>query len=87
MPESGGTRGHRTESDIDRGKLPGSSRRSPHDSASGWYARILQHEIEHLNGTLYVDRMIPQTLMTVDAHKRFWRDTPVAQVLEQTGMI
>ena len=25
--------------------------------ASGWYARILQHEIDHLNGTLYVDRL------------------------------
>ena len=25
--------------------------------ASGWYARILQHEIDHLLGTLYVDRM------------------------------
>lgn len=53
--------------------------------ASGWYARILQHEIDHLDGKLYVDRMIPQTLMTVEAHKRFWRDTPIAQVLEQMG--
>ncbi|MGA8271654.1 MAG: peptide deformylase, partial [Candidatus Sulfotelmatobacter sp.] len=25
--------------------------------ASGWYARILQHEIDHLRGTLYIDRM------------------------------
>jgi peptide deformylase len=25
--------------------------------ARGWYARILQHEIDHLQGTLYVDRM------------------------------
>ena len=25
--------------------------------ASGWYARILQHEIDHLQGTLYVHRM------------------------------
>ena len=25
--------------------------------ADGWYARILQHEIDHLQGTLYVDRM------------------------------
>jgi peptide deformylase len=25
--------------------------------ARGWYARILQHEIDHLEGTLYVDRM------------------------------
>ena len=25
--------------------------------ASGWHARILQHEIDHLSGALYVDRM------------------------------
>jgi peptide deformylase len=25
--------------------------------ATGWYARILQHEIDHLDGTLYIDRM------------------------------
>jgi peptide deformylase len=25
--------------------------------ADGWYARILQHEIDHLQGTLYIDRM------------------------------
>ena len=25
--------------------------------ASGWFARILQHEFDHLNGTLYVDRL------------------------------
>jgi peptide deformylase len=25
--------------------------------ASGWYARILQHEIDHLHGKLYIDRM------------------------------
>jgi peptide deformylase len=29
--------------------------------ASGWYARILQHEIDHLNGRLYVDRMDSRT--------------------------
>ena len=26
--------------------------------ASGWLARIFQHEFDHLNGTLYVDRLI-----------------------------
>lgn len=25
---------------------------------SGWFARILQHEFDHLNGILYVDRLI-----------------------------
>ena len=29
--------------------------------AKGWYARILQHEIDHLNGTLYIDRMNTRT--------------------------
>ncbi len=28
----------------------------------GWHARILQHEVDHLNGTLYVDRMDTLTL-------------------------
>jgi peptide deformylase len=32
--------------------------------AVGWYARILQHEIDHLNGTLYIDRMRPRTFST-----------------------
>jgi peptide deformylase len=27
----------------------------------GWPARILQHEIDHLNGTLYIDRMDSRT--------------------------
>lgn len=33
--------------------------------ATGWYARILQHEIDHLEGTLYIDRMDPRTFATV----------------------
>lgn len=41
--------------------------------ASGWYARILQHEIDHLFGTLYVDRMLTRTLMTVDNFSRLWK--------------
>ncbi|HTF72497.1 MAG TPA: peptide deformylase [Edaphobacter sp.] len=28
--------------------------------AAGWYARILQHEIDHLNGRLYTDIMQPR---------------------------
>jgi len=27
----------------------------------GWHARILQHEVDHLDGCLYVDRMDPRT--------------------------
>jgi len=42
-------------------------------NAQGWYARILQHEIDHLNGTLYIDRMKTRTLTTVENMFRFWR--------------
>lgn len=36
-------------------------------TATGWFARILQHEVGHLNGELYVDRMLPTTFIT-DKH-------------------
>jgi peptide deformylase len=39
--------------------------------ASGWYARILQHEIDHLNGVVYVDRMDPRTLASVENLNRY----------------
>jgi peptide deformylase len=40
-------------------------------NAAGWYARILQHEIDHLNGILYVDRMNTRTLSTAENLFRF----------------
>lgn len=33
-------------------------------NASGWQARILQHECDHLDGILYVDKMVPRTFRT-----------------------
>lgn len=34
--------------------------RPVHIEATGWFARIFQHEYDHLEGTLYVDRLIEQ---------------------------
>ncbi|KAL8256781.1 hypothetical protein R6Q59_028822 [Mikania micrantha] len=34
--------------------------------ACGWQARILQHECDHLDGTLYVDKMVKRTFRTVE---------------------
>ncbi|KAK9141674.1 hypothetical protein Syun_011074 [Stephania yunnanensis] len=34
--------------------------------ASGWQARILQHECDHLDGTIYVDKMVLRTFRTVE---------------------
>ncbi len=48
--------------------------------ASGWYARILQHEIDHLHGRLYLDRMYPRTLMSMENFNRFWKDKSIPEV-------
>lgn len=53
--------------------------------AHGWYARILQHEIDHLNGTLYVDRMKTRTLTTGENMFRFWRNHNIQEVLTELG--
>ncbi|MBF5045149.1 peptide deformylase [Aggregicoccus sp. 17bor-14] len=41
-------------------------------SARGWYARILQHEVDHLDGALYLDRMQPRTFSTLENQRRHW---------------
>jgi len=37
-----------------------------HWSLEGWPARIFQHEIDHLDGWLLTDRMLPRTLTSTD---------------------
>ena len=39
--------------------------------ATGWYARGLQHEIDHLHGILYTDRMIPSTFTTIENYAKY----------------
>jgi peptide deformylase len=48
--------------------------------ASGWYARILQHEIDHLNGTLYIDRMRTRSFTTMGNLVEYWKGKPVSEV-------
>jgi peptide deformylase len=42
--------------------------------ATGWYARILQHEIDHLRGTLYIDRMQSRSFSSLDNYTRHWKN-------------
>lgn len=51
--------------------------------ASGWYARILQHEIDHLHGRLYIDRMYSRTFMTVENQIQFWKGKSIAEALSR----
>ena len=53
--------------------------------ARGWYARILQHEIDHLNGHLYIDRMDPRSLTNLENLNRYWKDRPAAEVRQALG--
>lgn len=48
--------------------------------ASGWHARILQHEIDHLRGNIYIDRMRSRTFTSLDNFKQFWQGKPVSDV-------
>ena len=43
--------------------------------AEGILARVLQHEIDHLDGVLFLDRMDDlQTLTFVEEYQRYWLD-------------
>lgn len=53
--------------------------------AEGWYARILQHEIDHLNGTLYIDRMHPRTFCTLENYERLWKGASVSAAKKKFG--
>lgn len=48
--------------------------------ATGWFARILQHEIGHLRGELYIDHMQPKSLMSVKNFTALWRDALQAKI-------
>jgi peptide deformylase len=53
--------------------------------AEGWYARIVQHEIDHLGGVLYTDRMRGRTLTTLENLERFWKDLAAPDVHAKLG--
>jgi peptide deformylase len=48
--------------------------------ARGWPARILQHEVDHLRGTLYVDRMQSRTLCCNEEVAERWFAQPIDEV-------
>jgi peptide deformylase len=56
------------------------------DLQSGWHARILQHEVDHLDGILYVDRMLTRSFMTT-ANFVDWVHEPVAAVRDAFGIV
>jgi peptide deformylase len=48
--------------------------------ATGWYARILQHEVDHLRGIVCCDRMESRTLTTNVNFARHWEHSSIDEV-------
>lgn len=48
--------------------------------AFGWHARILQHEIDHLSGSLYIDRMRSRSFTSVENFQRHWKGKSIREV-------
>ncbi len=55
--------------------------------ASGWFARILQHEIDHLRGTLYIDRMDARTFASLDNWNQFWKGKPISEIKKACHLV
>jgi len=54
--------------------------------ARGWYARILQHEIDHLGGTLYIDRMLSRSFMNRENFERYWKNATPGELRKLTDV-
>ena len=52
----------------------------------GWPARILQHEVDHVEGTLYVDRMATRSFATQDQARALYAGKPIAEIRRMLGL-
>lgn len=52
----------------------------------GWPARILQHEVDHLDGTLYIDRMKSRSFGTAEQAKELYGGKPIAEIRRMLGL-
>jgi peptide deformylase len=51
---------------------------------TGWPARIVQHEVDHLEGRIYVDRVATRSLTTVE-NLANQRGRPIVELSEELG--
>ena len=52
---------------------------------SGWAARIVQHEFDHLLGRLYLDRVETRSLSSSDNYVRYWAGRPPSDAARGRG--
>jgi len=53
---------------------------------AGWPARILQHEVDHLDGTLYIDRMLTRTFAAVAHVRHRFAGRGIAEIRAELGV-
>ena len=51
--------------------------------ATGWHARIVQHEVDHLQGTLYIDRMLSRSFTSLENLTQHWKDLSTREILDR----
>ncbi|MEV7604365.1 peptide deformylase [Paenarthrobacter sp. NPDC089322] len=54
---------------------------------SGWQARIVQHETDHLHGTLYLDRAEMRSLSSNGEHAARWAQPDIAEARRTLGFL
>jgi len=54
-------------------------------TAHGWFARILQHETDHLNGTLLIDSMQNESFMSLKNFNNLWRKALPDKIEKEYG--
>lgn len=52
---------------------------------SGWAARIVQHELDHLEGRLYLDRVATRSLSSSANYAHYWAGRSPAEAAEALG--
>lgn len=52
---------------------------------TGWAARIVQHETDHLYGMVYIDRALTRSLTTSENYVRYWADPTPARAKAGLG--
>ncbi len=54
---------------------------------SGWQARIVQHETDHLHGTLYIDRAELRSLTTNSEYAARWAEPGIQRARQELGFL
>ncbi len=52
----------------------------------GWPARILQHEVDHVDGHLYVDRMLTRSFAELEQARADLEGKPIAEIRRLLGI-